>query len=236
MSAQWVRSPRGPGGSDAYGAFARFLIPGAVGGRGGRGRGRRWAGSPRHGNGHARAVARCTDSRRGGHRWCRRARVMGGGGVQVGTPSWPDFRCCCWCGHSAGCHLDLRVCAPYRHRVVGCDGASAGRLEPVAALSAEPPRDCAPAALRCAFHGLSRSTCRAVQGVRHLDTSGSSGDVHRQRPERRRGLVYTDRPSASFADECARRLVGDWWMFASSTDSNGDPGSCYFGYRFAGGG
>jgi hypothetical protein len=50
------------------------------------------------------------------------------------------------------------------------------------------------------------------------------------------GLVYTDRPATSFADECARRLVGDWWMFASSTDSDGDPGSCYFGYRFEGGG
>jgi len=50
------------------------------------------------------------------------------------------------------------------------------------------------------------------------------------------GLLYTDRPSASFADECARHLVGDWWMFASSTDSNGDPGSCYLGYTFRGGG
>ena len=49
------------------------------------------------------------------------------------------------------------------------------------------------------------------------------------------GLVYTDRPSAFFADECERHLVGRWWMFAPSTDSNGDPGSCYFGYRFHGG-
>ncbi len=55
-------------------------------------------------------------------------------------------------------------------------------------------------------------------------------------PNAQGGLVYTDRPSASFPDECARHLVGKWWMFASSTDSNGDPGSCYLGYRFAGGG
>ena len=55
-------------------------------------------------------------------------------------------------------------------------------------------------------------------------------------PKASGGLVYTDRPSASFEDECARHLVGDWWMFAPSTDSNGNPGSCYFGYRFAGGG
>lgn len=48
------------------------------------------------------------------------------------------------------------------------------------------------------------------------------------------GLVYTDRPSAFFADECERHLVGKWWMFTSSTDSNGDPGTCYFGYRFHG--
>lgn len=49
------------------------------------------------------------------------------------------------------------------------------------------------------------------------------------------GLVYTDRPSAFFADECERHLVGEWWMFAPSSDSNGDPGSCFFGYRFHGG-
>jgi hypothetical protein len=48
------------------------------------------------------------------------------------------------------------------------------------------------------------------------------------------GLVYTDRPSAFFADECERHLVGMWWMFTSSTDSSGDPGTCYFGYRFHG--
>ena len=51
-----------------------------------------------------------------------------------------------------------------------------------------------------------------------------------------RGLAYTDRPSVFFADECVRHLVGMWWMFAPSTDSNGDPGSCFFGYRFHGGG
>jgi hypothetical protein len=49
------------------------------------------------------------------------------------------------------------------------------------------------------------------------------------------GLVYTDRPSAFFADECERHLVGNWWMFSQSTNSNGDPGSCFFGYRFHGG-
>ncbi len=49
------------------------------------------------------------------------------------------------------------------------------------------------------------------------------------------GLVYTDRPSAFFADECERHLIGNWWMFAPSTTSNGDPGSCYYGYQFHGG-
>jgi hypothetical protein len=49
------------------------------------------------------------------------------------------------------------------------------------------------------------------------------------------GLVYTDRPSAFFADECERHLIGMWSMFTPSTDSNGDPGSCYLGYRFHGG-
>jgi hypothetical protein len=50
-----------------------------------------------------------------------------------------------------------------------------------------------------------------------------------------RGLVYTDRPSAFFADECERHLIGNWWMFAPSTVTNGDPGSCYYGYQFHGG-
>jgi len=54
-------------------------------------------------------------------------------------------------------------------------------------------------------------------------------------PDASGGLVYTDRPSAFFADQCERHLVGMWWMFAASTDSNGDPGSCYFGYQFHGG-
>jgi hypothetical protein len=49
------------------------------------------------------------------------------------------------------------------------------------------------------------------------------------------GLVYTDRPSTSFADQCVRHLTGRWWMVAPSADSNGDPGSCFFGYRFVGG-
>jgi hypothetical protein len=50
------------------------------------------------------------------------------------------------------------------------------------------------------------------------------------------GLVYTDRPLVSFADECTRHLVGDWRLFAPSTDSNGDPGSCYIGPTLRGGG
>jgi hypothetical protein len=54
-------------------------------------------------------------------------------------------------------------------------------------------------------------------------------------PNSFRGLAYTDRPSVFFADECERHLVGKWWMFAPSTVSNGDPGSCYFGYQFHGG-
>ncbi len=49
------------------------------------------------------------------------------------------------------------------------------------------------------------------------------------------GLVYTDRSSSFFADECERHLIGSWWVFAPSTDSNGNPGSCPIGYRFHGG-
>jgi hypothetical protein len=55
-------------------------------------------------------------------------------------------------------------------------------------------------------------------------------------PNAHGGLVYTNRPSTSFQDECVRQLVGSWWMFAPSTNSNGDPGSCFFGYKFEGGG
>lgn len=55
-------------------------------------------------------------------------------------------------------------------------------------------------------------------------------------PSAQGGLVYTNRPSTSFQDECVRHLVGAWWMFAPSTNANGNPGSCYFGYRFSGGG
>lgn len=50
------------------------------------------------------------------------------------------------------------------------------------------------------------------------------------------GLVYTKRPSTSFEDQCVRHLVGDWWMFAPSTNAGGNPGSCYIGYHFSGGG
>jgi hypothetical protein len=49
------------------------------------------------------------------------------------------------------------------------------------------------------------------------------------------GLVYTDRPSVSFPDQCARHMVGKWWLVAPLTDSNGDPGTCYFGYGYHGG-
>jgi hypothetical protein len=52
----------------------------------------------------------------------------------------------------------------------------------------------------------------------------------------RGGLLYTNRASTSFEDLCVRHLLGSWWMFASSTDANGDPGSCYLGYTFIGGG
>ncbi len=54
-------------------------------------------------------------------------------------------------------------------------------------------------------------------------------------PNTHGGLVFTDRPSTAFQDERVRHLVGNWWMFAPSTDANGDPGSCSFGYRFADG-
>ena len=70
--------------------------------------------------------------------------------------------------------------------------------------------------------------CAIWTPVGHLVTFIASS------PNAHGGLVYTNRPSASFPDECARHLVGDWWMFAPSTNSNGDPGSCYLGYRFAG--
>ena len=51
----------------------------------------------------------------------------------------------------------------------------------------------------------------------------------------RGGLLYTNGPSTSFDYLCVRLVVGSWWMFASATDANGDPGSCDFGYRFVGG-
>jgi hypothetical protein len=50
------------------------------------------------------------------------------------------------------------------------------------------------------------------------------------------GLVYTDRPSVFFADECERHLIGNWWMSAPPPASSGDPGTCYYGYQFHGGG
>jgi hypothetical protein len=71
--------------------------------------------------------------------------------------------------------------------------------------------------------------CAVWTPVGHAVTFTAAG------PNASGGLVYTDRPSAFFADECARHLVGSWWMVAPSTDSDGDPGSCYIGYRFHGG-
>jgi len=47
-----------------------------------------------------------------------------------------------------------------------------------------------------------------------------------------RGIEYTDLGSGSFADECARHLVGQWWMFSSDEGT----GACPFGYEFHGGG
>jgi multisubunit Na+/H+ antiporter MnhB subunit len=72
--------------------------------------------------------------------------------------------------------------------------------------------------------------CTIWTPVGHLVTFVASG------PGATGGLVYTDRPSSSFADQCARHLIGDWWMFAPSSDAGGDPGSCYIGYTFRGGG
>lgn len=46
-----------------------------------------------------------------------------------------------------------------------------------------------------------------------------------------RGLGYTDRPAATFLDECVRHLVGQWWMFTAETSGTGD---CPVGYRFHG--
>jgi hypothetical protein len=47
------------------------------------------------------------------------------------------------------------------------------------------------------------------------------------------GLTYTNRAGATFEDECARHLVGKWWMYSTKTDGMG---SCPFGYQFHGGG
>jgi hypothetical protein len=49
----------------------------------------------------------------------------------------------------------------------------------------------------------------------------------------RGGLAYTDRGAATFAGECSRHLVGQWWMFTRDSDGMG---SCPVGYQFHGGG
>jgi hypothetical protein len=50
-----------------------------------------------------------------------------------------------------------------------------------------------------------------------------------------RGLSFTYVGAKTFADECARHLVGQWWMFTESANTNGVPGSCPIGYRYYGG-
>ncbi len=47
-----------------------------------------------------------------------------------------------------------------------------------------------------------------------------------------RGLGFTDVGAATFLDECARHLVGQWWMFTARSPGTGD---CPFGYQFHGG-
>lgn len=71
--------------------------------------------------------------------------------------------------------------------------------------------------------------CDIWTPVGHALTFFSTG------PSARGNLIYTDRPSVFFADECERHLIGNWWMTAPSTGSTGAPGLCYFGYRFHGG-
>lgn len=48
-----------------------------------------------------------------------------------------------------------------------------------------------------------------------------------------RGLAYTDQGAGTFPDECARHLIGEWWMFTGSSDGMG---GCPLGYQFHGGG
>jgi hypothetical protein len=49
-----------------------------------------------------------------------------------------------------------------------------------------------------------------------------------------RGLGYTDWADGTFGNECARHLVGRWWMFTSLKTSNTP--DCPVGYQFHGGG
>jgi hypothetical protein len=51
-------------------------------------------------------------------------------------------------------------------------------------------------------------------------------------PDVRGGLAYTDRGAGSFADECSRHLIGQWWTFTRDDGTGG----CPVGYRFHGGG
>lgn len=51
-----------------------------------------------------------------------------------------------------------------------------------------------------------------------------------ERPSR--GVAYTDVGDSSFPDECARHLIGMWWMFVEDTSGIGN---CPIGYQFQGG-
>ena len=44
-----------------------------------------------------------------------------------------------------------------------------------------------------------------------------------------RGVAYTDVGASSFPDECARHLIGMWWMFVEDTSGIGN---CPIGYQF----
>ncbi len=198
LSAPQVRSPGGPSdrgnSSGVHRAPLRFDAIGAVGCGGGRRGHRNWVWSPGYGAGLTRAVPCGTDCDRGGCRRWHRARFVGGRFVPVRATGRLDSRCGSSTRDRVGVHMDVRVRAPRRSRVVGSDGASAGGLQSVAALSTELPWNCAPSALCCSREWLRRSTWSALQGVRRVDTGGSCGDLCIRQPERVRG-ARLHRPS-----------------------------------------
>jgi hypothetical protein len=55
-------------------------------------------------------------------------------------------------------------------------------------------------------------------------------------PRTARGLGFTNAGAPTFPDECARHLVGQWWMFTEPPNSSVSPGGCPIGYHFQGGG